>query len=183
MDVGTIILNRNTNQRNPGKNVTVISSVYSIMMDFAQHNPELEIIGIFFGIIETTGNIKVLEAYPFRVGKHTGVQFEDEDYVKAVPLIKDCVTRGLEWLGWFHSHPFRIGDHLYMSNIDIGYQYIQQQLNPFWTALVLNPHQINSWRTVRGMRAFRMKEKRKKGSNLRIVTKQVHRLNLRITNP
>lgn len=178
-----MILKPSAIDKRPGNRVSVCLSAYTVMMDFARRNPDLETIGIFFGTVENSGDIIVLEAYPFRVGKHTGVQFEDEDYVKAVPLIKDCATRGLEWLGWFHSHPFRLGDHLYMSTIDIGYHYIQQQLNPFWTALVLNPHQINSWMTVRGMRAFRLVEKWKKGSNSPIVIKRVHRLHLRIINP
>ena len=104
----------------------------------------------------TIGDITVLEAYSFRVGRHTEVHFNDSDYEKILPIIKDCATRNLEWLGWFHSHPFKRGDHIYMSNVDVSYQYPAQIQNPFWTAIVCNPHQIKDRSTTRGMRAFRL---------------------------
>ena len=129
---------------------------YQTMMNFAQENPRKEIIGAFFGKICENGDIKVLEAYSFRVGRHTEVHFNDSDYEKILPIIKDCATRNLEWLGWFHSHPFKRGDHIYMSNTDISYQYPAQIQNPYWTAIVCNPHQIKDSSTTRGMRAFRL---------------------------
>ena len=92
-----------------------------------------------------------------------------KNYVKAVPIIKDCAARNLIWLGWFHSHPFR-GDSIYMSQIDIGYHFIQQGLNPFWTALVLNPHQIHNSTTTHGIRAFRLQLT----ADLKVIKTVVH---------
>ena len=126
------------------------------MMNFAQENPRKEILGAFFGKVGENGDITVLEAYSFRVGRHTEVHFNDSDYEKILPIIKDCSTRNFEWLGWFHSHPFKRGDHIYMSNTDISYQYPAQIQNPYWTAIVCNPHQIDDSSTTRGMRAFRL---------------------------
>jgi len=119
------------------------------MMNFAQEHPRKEIIGVFFGKISENGDLFVLEAYPFRVGKRTEVHFKDSDYEKVLPIIKDCSTRNLEWLGWFHSHPFKRGDHLYMSQTDVSYQYPAQIQNPNWTAIVCNPHQIKDPSTSR----------------------------------
>jgi proteasome lid subunit RPN8/RPN11 len=181
--MGPTILGTVERPHNASQIVVVSQSAYNIMMEFAQRTPHLEIIGIFFGTINSTGDIHVVEAYPFRVGQPTGVEFEDEDYIKAVPIIKECGTRNLEWLGWFHSHPFQGGDHLYMSNVDVGYHYIQQQLNPFWTALVLNPHQINDHKTCKGMRAFRLQEKYDKKKLVREVKKKPLVLSLTITIP
>ena len=129
---------------------------YSTMMNFAKEHSHKEIIGVFFGKINENGDIEISEAYPFRVGRRTEVHFKDSDYEKVLPIIKDCSTRNLEWLGWFHSHPFKRGDHLYMSHTDISYQYPAQIQNPYWTAIVCNPHQIKDPSTFRGMRAFRL---------------------------
>lgn len=142
------------------------------MMEFAIKNPQHEILGIFFGQILKDLSIQIQEAYPFRVGRRQEVAFEDEDYVKAVPLIKDCTKRNLDWLGWFHSHPFS-GDAIHMSSIDINHQQIQQQLNPFWTALILNPHQISDPTTTKGVRAFRLQQKTGKKPS-----REICRLNL-----
>ena len=142
----------------PNSSVHLNLKSYSIMMNFAKENSHKEIIGVFFGKINENGNgdIEISEAYPFRVGKRTEVHFKDSDYEKVLPIIKDCSTRNLEWLGWFHSHPFKRGDHLYMSQTDVSYQYPAQIQNPNWTAIVCNPHQIKDPSTSRGMRAFRL---------------------------
>ena len=148
------------------------------MMEYAQKQPDREIIGVFFGILDESGNLEIKEAYPMRVGEHTGVEFEDDDYVKVVPIIKACATKGLEWLGWFHSHPFRKGDQIYMSSTDIAHQRIQQALNPAWTAIVLNPHQIDDPKTAKGARAFQLKRNEKKEK----ITKKVLGLELILTD-
>lgn len=140
----------------PSNSVHLNIVSYSTMMNFAQEHPRKEIIGVFFGKISENGDIDVLEAYPFRVGRHTEVHFKDSDYEKVLPIIKDCSTRNLEWLGWFHSHPFKRGDHIYMSQTDVSYQYPAQIQNPYWTAIVCNPHQIKDRSTTRGMKAFRL---------------------------
>ena len=140
----------------PSNSVHLNLDSYTIMMNFAQEHPRKEIIGVFFGKIGENGDLFVLESYPFRVGRHTEVHFKDSDYEKVLPIIKDCSTRNLEWLGWFHSHPFKRGDHLYMSQTDISYQFPAQIQNPYWTAIVCNPHQIKDSSTFRGMRAFRL---------------------------
>lgn len=180
--MGSIILGKNDQQIHASNNIKLKKSAYTIMMEFAQKTPYLEIIGIFFGNIHESGDIYVSEAYPFRVGQPAGVEFEDEDYIKAVPIIKECSSRNLEWLGWFHSHPFPRGDHLYMSNIDVGYHFIQQQLNAFWTAIVMNPHQINDSKTILGMRAFRLQEKYDKKKQTRDVKKKPVVLSLSIVD-
>ena len=56
-----------------------------------------------------------------------------------------------------------------MSQIDIGYHFIQQGLNPFWTALVLNPHQIHDSTTTRN-RAFRLQLT----ADLKVIKTVVH---------
>jgi proteasome lid subunit RPN8/RPN11 len=162
--------------------VELHGTTYSTMMQFAQTHPDREIIGLLFGNKIEPNRLIMSEAYPFRVGGATGVEFQDEDYVKAVPIIQDCESRGLQWVGWFHSHPFRRGNHLYLSLTDIGHQYVQQQLNPDWIAIVINPYQINDRRTVKGMQAFQLKEKVCKREKKRIVTKSVKKLPLRLVN-
>ena len=129
---------------------------YLTMMKFAQENTRKEIIGAFFGKICENGDINVLEAYSFRVGRRTEVHFNDSDYEKILPNIIDCSVLILEWLGWFHSHPFKRGDHIYMSNTDLPTPSLQNIQNPYWTAIVCNPHQIKDPSTTRGMRAFRL---------------------------
>jgi proteasome lid subunit RPN8/RPN11 len=141
---------------NPSNNVKLLHSAHKIMLDFALKNKRKEIIGVFFGTIDKFGDVLISEAYPFRVGHRSTVDFQDEDYVRVVPLVKECESRKLIWLGWFHSHPFKRGDHLYLSNKDIAHQYIQQSLNPFWTAIVLNPHQKEDPNTILGARGFRL---------------------------
>jgi proteasome lid subunit RPN8/RPN11 len=156
----------------PSNRVILKRNAYEIMMNFARQNPHNEIIGVFFGTIHPNGDLLIHEAYPFRVGYTTEVQFDDEDYERIVPIIKECSIRSLEWLGWFHSHPFS-GDAIYMSNVDIAHQYIQEQMNSFWTAIVLNPYQINDPKTTNGARAFRLKRK-----NNKKIQKKVQQLEL-----
>ena len=120
----------------------------------------------------------IRKAIPFRIGDHTEVHFVDEDYVKLVPIIKEMNSNGLDWVGWFHSHPFKGGDHLYMSRVDIKYQFPAQSQNFLWTALILNPYQISDPSTVSGIRAFRLKWKKKKHQ----LTKKVEVLNLEIND-
>jgi proteasome lid subunit RPN8/RPN11 len=140
----------------PSKKVFLEKPAYSTMMNFALQHKKREILGVFFGIKNEMGDIFVKEAHSFRVGGKNAVSFEDEDYIKLLPLIKESTSRNLEWLGWFHSHPFKNGDHLYMSEVDISYQFPAQFQNPFWTAIVLNPYQIQDALTNRGSRAFRL---------------------------
>lgn len=166
---------------NPSEIVYLANSSALVMMDFAQQHPHKEIIGVFFGIIKENGDILIKEAYPFRVGRHTNVHFEDQDYEDVVPLIKECLARKFEWLGWFHSHPFKGGDHIYMSKTDISYQYPAQSQNPFWTAIVINPYQINDPTTVRGMRAFRLLDNSKNLDKSKL-TRKVQNLRLIIQN-
>ena len=104
-------------------------ATFDIMMNFAQENPRREIIGIIFGRLDEDSKLLITNAYPFRVGKRKEVHFIDEDYEKALPLIKASEKQNLQWIGWFHSHPFKPGDHLYMSSTDIRYHYPVQQGN------------------------------------------------------
>ena len=151
--------------RNPGNLVFVLDSEYQVMMNYAQQHPHHEIIGVFFGTVGLKdGGICVRKAFPFRVGEFDEVDFTDEDYVRLIPIIKQCESDGLKWLGWFHSHPFKGGDHIYMSTKDVNHQRPAQQQNPFWTAIVLNPHQIQDPKTSQGMRAYRLKWKTGKSS-------------------
>ena len=90
----------------PSSSVFLTESSSTIMMDFAQKNSHREIIGIFFGTIEKTGIFPSLKHIHSELAGASEFVFEDEDYVKAVPIIKDCAARNLIWLGWFHSHPF-----------------------------------------------------------------------------
>lgn len=125
------------------------------MMNFARENSKNEIIGVFFGKVMINGDLLIKEAIPFRIGKKTEVHFKDQDYEKLIPIVKEYESKTLEWLGWFHSHPFH-GDALYLSRTDFEYQFIQQQINPYWTAIVLNPYQIDDPSTTKGARAFRI---------------------------
>ena len=143
----------------PGKKVLLKKNAFNVMMGFAAQHPDNEVVGIIFGTILDSGDIQIMKAYPFRVGLRSEVEFIDEDYEKAVPIIKECQKMHLEWLGWFHSHPFYPGDHLYMSNVDVANHRPAQTMNPFWTAIVINPHQQNDPRTTLGARAFRLKQK------------------------
>lgn len=135
--------------------IRVYNTAYTTMMNFAQGNLNREVLGIFFGHLEDK-SIIVTNAHPFRVGGKQEVQFTDEDYEKALPLIQNANKKGLLWLGWFHSHPFNNGDHLYMSKTDKNYHYPAQIQNSYWTAIIINPFQINDLRTTKGMRAFQL---------------------------
>ncbi|UYP45217.1 hypothetical protein NEF87_001502 [Candidatus Lokiarchaeum ossiferum] len=140
----------------PTSKVYLDHSAYQIMMEYALAHPNREVIGVFFGTKNEAAELFIEESYPFRVGNRQDVHFTDEDYVKVVPLIKNAESRDLDWLGWFHSHPFKGGDHIYMSHTDVTYHYPAQTQNPNWTAIVINPHQIQDPTTVRGMRAYRL---------------------------
>ena len=124
------------------------------MMKYASDHPNREVIGVFFGTKNESSELFIQESYPFRVGNREDVHFEDEDYVKVVPLIKSAAERNLDWMGWFHSHPFKGGDRIYMSRTDVTYHHPAQTQNPHWTAIVINPHQIYDPTTVQGMRAY-----------------------------
>lgn len=145
----------------PSKLVLVHRSVYHIMMDFARQHLDREVLGIFFGKINETQELEILEAYPFRVGERTDVEFIDEDYERAAPLIQECSKRGLIWCGWFHSHPFYHGDHLYLSSKDILYHSVVQEKFPHWTAIVCNPHQVTNPMAFDGIKAFRVQPRKK----------------------
>ncbi len=146
----------------PSLKTYVYHSSYQVMFQFASDHPDREIIGVFFGNMNEKGDLFIKEAYPFRVGNREDVHFEDEDYVKVVPLIREAADRNLDWFGWFHSHPFKGGDHIYMSHTDVSYHLPAQTQNPFWTAIVINPHQRDDVSTVRGMRAYRLEWDRKR---------------------
>lgn len=139
------------------------------MMNYATKNSHREVIGVFFGITEPNGDIKIRNAYPFRIGKRAEVQFEDSDYEKLYPIIKENDKLGYAWLGWFHSHPFK-GDSLYMSQIDYDHQIAQQTRFPYWTAIIVNPNQISDKNTTQGARAFRL--------NLNSEEKEYKKMNL-----
>ena len=149
------------NSESPKNSIKVRRSAYKTMMGYAEDHPKKEVLGIFFGTIEKNHTVVVEKSYPFRVGGSKEVDFLDEDYVRAVPLIRENEGKGLRWLGWFHSHPFTRGDHIYMSNKDVRHQKPAQSQNPYWTAIVINPYQINDPATKKGMRAYRLKEKRR----------------------
>jgi len=144
------------------------------MMEYANHHPQHEIIGVFFGTVGKQGEICIRRAFPFRVGARDEVEFNDDDYERIYPIIKKCHVDGLTWLGWFHSHPFKGGDHIYMSQTDVNHHRPAQQQNPFWTAIVINPHQIRDPNTCQGMRAYRLKWKTGKSR----PSKRVLKLNL-----
>ena len=139
------------------KKVHIKNKTLTQMMNFAQEHPHNEVLGIFFGKTNENGDIEINIANNFRVGTHTNVEFIDDDYVKAVPLIKENAKNGLDWIGWFHSHPFQKGDHIYMSRTDIIHHYHAQLQNPSWTAIILNPYQIQDSTTLNGARAFQLK--------------------------
>lgn len=137
------------------------SAAYRTMMDFARQNPQNEVIGIFFGKIKKS-ILEIVEAYPIRVGEQAEVDFQDEDYETSLPLIQNCAQRHLDWLGWFHSHPFKGGDRIFMSRKDQHYHFNAQQGMLHWTALVLNPHQISDPNTTQGLRAYQFMVNEKK---------------------
>ncbi|MHA1584747.1 MAG: Mov34/MPN/PAD-1 family protein [Promethearchaeota archaeon] len=164
----------------PAEIIKVTISAFDQMMEFASKNPSREVLGVFFGDISNDGIVFVKEAYNFRVGGKIEVSFQDEDYERVYPIIKDSQKRKLEWLGWFHSHPFAGGDHLYMSTTDIRYQLPAQTQNPFWTAIILNPHQKNDPTTMNGARAFRLIAKESRGRIT--ITKKVKTLQISLVN-
>ena len=160
------------------KKVLLSKSEYTSMMKYAEKHPHTEIIGIFFGTLLHQENDAILieESYNFREGGETEVDFIEEDYIRAVPLIKKNEKKGLKWLGWFHSHPFQGGDHLYMSRKDIDHHQVAQSQNPYWTAIVLNPYQKDDPNTTKGAKAFCLKRKLLR----RGISRRVERLDLEI---
>ncbi|MHA1520211.1 MAG: hypothetical protein ACTSRK_08515 [Promethearchaeota archaeon] len=139
----------------PSRKIRISSSAQQIMMEFAESSPSREVLGVIFGFVNDQEEVCITKAHPFRVGQKHEVQFIDEDYERVYPLIKSHEAEGLIWLGWFHSHPFKGGDHIYMSKTDIKYHSNAQNGNPNWTAIVINPHQCQDPNTFHGMRAFR----------------------------
>ncbi|MHA1776546.1 MAG: hypothetical protein DRO88_11005 [Promethearchaeia archaeon] len=142
--------------------------VYQTMMKFAKSSPHREVIGPLFGKMENNNTLRITSAYPFRIGSKRDVHFEDSDYERLLPLIKEHEEKKEDWVGWFHSHPFEHGDFLYMSKTDVKYHSIAQVGNHKWTAVILNPYQIEDPRTTKGMRAFRLlnpSTTKKRGAN------------------
>ena len=60
-------------------------------------------------VIRVKGKYAELQVFENTQGIRIGdkVEFTDEDYIRLVPIIKQCESDGLKWLGWFHSHPSR----------------------------------------------------------------------------
>lgn len=139
----------------PSRMIHITNSVYQTMIEYAQSSPKREVIGVLFGKVNDKNDVCFQHAHPFRIGRMQDVHFIDEDYERVYKLIKKYDPLGLKWLGWFHSHPFKGGDHIYMSNTDVKYHSNAQNGNPFWTAIVINPHQITDPSTFHGIRAYR----------------------------
>lgn len=109
-----------------------------------------EVMGLLLGRPdpESPQNLIVTDAFPLPIeGFETRVVADDQDVVNHMISLTERLegTRKEKFMGWYHSHPFELGDHshCYLSQTDLSTQLQWQRAedphgNPF-VAIVLDP--------------------------------------------
>lgn len=109
-----------------------------------------EVMGLLLGRPdpESPQNLIVTDAFPLPIeGFETRVVADDEGVVNHMISLTERleVSRKEKFMGWYHSHPFELGDHshCYLSQTDLSTQLQWQRAedphgNPF-VAIVLDP--------------------------------------------
>lgn len=112
-------------------------------------NP-IEVMGMLLGRPDpiTPRTLVVTDAFPLPIeGFETRVVADDADVVNHMIALGECLeaTRKEKFMGWYHSHPFDLGDnsHCFLSQTDLSTQLQWQRAedphgNPF-VAIVLDP--------------------------------------------
>eukprot|EP00980_Cylindrotheca_fusiformis_P030279 scaffold24620_cov137-Cylindrotheca_fusiformis.AAC.1 len=116
----------------------------------AQGGNPIEVMGLLLGRPdpESPTSLIVTDAFPLPIeGFETRVIADDEDVVNHMINLTERLehTRKEKFMGWYHSHPFDLGDHshCFLSQTDLSTQLQWQRAedphgNPF-VAIVLDP--------------------------------------------
>jgi len=127
-------------------------------------NP-IEVMGLLMGRPDhdTPKTLVITDAFPLPIeGFETRVIADDEDVVNHMIALGECLerTRKEKFMGWYHSHPFDLGDHshCFLSQTDLSTQLQWQRAedphgNPF-VAIVLDPLR-SIHRSTPELKAFR----------------------------
>lgn len=112
-------------------------------------NP-IEVMGLLLGRPDPLKpkNLIVTDAFPLPIeGFETRVVADDQDVVNHMIALNESLerSRNEKFMGWYHSHPFDLGDHshCFLSQTDLSTQLQWQRAedphgNPF-VAMVLDP--------------------------------------------
>jgi COP9 signalosome complex subunit 5 len=112
-------------------------------------NP-IEVMGLLLGRPDpnTPKTLIITDAFPLPIeGFETRVIADDQEVVNHMISLNECLerTRKENFMGWYHSHPFDVGDHshCFLSQTDLSTQLQWQRAedphgNPF-VAIVLDP--------------------------------------------
>lgn len=112
-------------------------------------NP-IEVMGMLLGRPDpdTPNTLVVTDAFPLPIeGFETRVIADDADVVNHMIALGECLekTRKEKFMGWYHSHPFDLGDHshCFLSQTDLSTELQWQRAedphgNPF-VAIVVDP--------------------------------------------
>jgi COP9 signalosome complex subunit 5 len=112
-------------------------------------NP-IEVMGMLLGRPDpdTPNTLVVSDAFPLPIeGFETRVIADDENVVNHMISLSDALerTRNEKFMGWYHSHPFDLGDHshCFLSQTDLSTELQWQRAedphgNPF-VAMVVDP--------------------------------------------
>lgn len=113
-----------------------------------------EVMGMLQGRIDpkTPDTLVVTDAFPLPIeGFETRVVADDQDVVNHMISLSEALehTRRERFMGWYHSHPFDLGDnsHCFLSQTDLTTQLQWQRAedphgNPF-VAIVVDPLRSN----------------------------------------
>jgi COP9 signalosome complex subunit 5 len=112
-------------------------------------NP-IEVMGMLMGRPDpiTPRTLVVTDAFPLPIeGFETRVVADDSDVINHMIALGECLehSRKEKFMGWYHSHPFDVGDHshCFLSQTDLSTQLQWQRAedphgNPF-VAIVVDP--------------------------------------------
>jgi COP9 signalosome complex subunit 5 len=115
----------------------------------------LEVMGLMIGKAEGS-TITINDVFPFNIlGEENFVNVDFSAFIPVQDSMESC--RKERFIGWYHSHPFDVGEHdnCFLSTTDVQTQMNYQfAVTPFWTAVVVDPKRsVLKGRPI--MRAFK----------------------------
>lgn len=128
----------------------VMHCARGVKKGIAQGGNPIEVMGLLLGRPdpESPKSLIVTDAFPLPIeGFETRVIADDQDVVNHMINLTERLehTRKEKFMGWYHSHPFDLGDHshCFLSQTDLSTQLQWQRAedphgNPF-VAIVLDP--------------------------------------------
>lgn len=133
----------------------------------AQGGNPTEVMGLLLGRPDPTSprTLIVTDAFPLPIeGFETRVIADDQDVVNHMISLNESLenSRKEKFMGWYHSHPFDLGDlsHCFLSQTDLSTQLQWQRAedphgNPF-VAMVLDPLRSTHFGTpeIKAFRAY-----------------------------